>query len=45
MLILLTAITITALLTYAAGKLDSRAYDNDVIVYDSSHRSITDNML
>ena len=45
MLILLTAITITALLTYAAGKLDSRAYDQDVIMYDSSHLSLTDHLL
>jgi hypothetical protein len=36
MLILLTSITIIALLTYAAGKLDSCSYDHDVIVYDSS---------
>jgi hypothetical protein len=45
MLILLTAITIIALLTYIAGKLDSRAYDDDIVIYDSSHRSLLDHLL
>ena len=45
MLILLTAITTIALLTALAGKLDSKAYDDDVVLYDSSHLSLTDHLL
>ena len=45
MLILSISITIIALLTYIAGKLDSRVYDDAIVIYDSSHRSLLDHLL
>jgi len=47
MLLLIAALlTATiAVLTIVAAVIDSRAYDHDVVFYDSSHKSLLDHLL
>ena len=44
-LLLIALLTTMAVLTIIAAYTDSRAYDNDIVIYDSSHMSLLDHLL
>lgn len=46
MLLLIAALlTTVTVLTIVAAYIDSRAYDHDIVIYDSSHKSLLDHLL
>jgi hypothetical protein len=45
LLLFSTLLLIFALLTRLAGYIDGQGYDHDVILYDSSHKSLIDHLL